>query len=187
MRTASPRGPVVLLMLSLGALLLLPAGGAGGTGPAQRPRAGRGGGRVYKARITPHWFHGDTRFWYRNDLREGAREFIVVDAEKGTRDLAFDHKKLAVALTKAAGNPYVADKLPFDAIEFVDDDKAIRFKVSGTNWKCEISTYECSKDAGAAIPSPADSLAAEGFGDDLWPDGLHPEQKQSPQQGARIQ
>src|SRR5262245_9314067 len=42
-------------------------------------------GRVYKAQLTPHWFQNNTRFWYRNDLRGGAREFIVVDAERGTR------------------------------------------------------------------------------------------------------
>src|SRR5690348_11331185 len=57
-------------------------------------------GQVYKARIAPHWFHHDTRFWYRNDLRGGAREFILVDAERGTRLPAFDHQRLAAALSK---------------------------------------------------------------------------------------
>src|SRR5262249_58967545 len=35
---------------------------------------------VLKARITPHWFGDHTRFWYRNDLHDGAKEFILVDA-----------------------------------------------------------------------------------------------------------
>src|SRR5437879_2881429 len=40
-------------------------------GAYQRQRQpGRTGG-VYKAQITPHWFHDNTRFWYRNDLRGG--------------------------------------------------------------------------------------------------------------------
>ena len=30
-----------------------------------------------KAQITPHWFAEDTKFWYRNDLKGGAREFIT--------------------------------------------------------------------------------------------------------------
>src|SRR5881296_913188 len=59
---------------------------------------------VYKDRIIPHWFHNDTRFWYRNDLREGAKEFVVVDAERGRRNPAFDREKLATALSKATGN-----------------------------------------------------------------------------------
>src|SRR5437667_12681514 len=65
---------------------------------SQRPRGfSRFGGRIegmYKAQITPHWFSHNTRFWYRNDLRGGAKEFIVVDAEQGTRRGAFDHQKL---------------------------------------------------------------------------------------------
>src|SRR6185369_998708 len=67
-------------------------------------RRGRFGGPergVYKAQITPHWFQENTRFWYRNDLADGAKEFIVVDAEHGTRQKAFDHQKLAASLSKA--------------------------------------------------------------------------------------
>src|SRR5262249_19773370 len=49
--------------------------------PQRRGQAGRPGGRgVYKAQITPHWFHHNTHFWYRNDLRGGTREFLLVDA-----------------------------------------------------------------------------------------------------------
>src|SRR5262249_24495548 len=88
-------------------------------------RSGQSGARVYKTRIAPNWFQNNTRFWYRNDLRGGAKEFIVVEAEQGTRRAAFDHAKLAAALAKAASKPYQADRLPFDSIEFVDNAKAI--------------------------------------------------------------
>src|SRR5580765_5836124 len=68
-------------------------------GAHESPQQRRGGGQpdrgVYKARVTPHWFANDTRFWYRNDLRGGAKEFIVVDAKKGTREPAFNQAKLA--------------------------------------------------------------------------------------------
>src|SRR5262245_46816701 len=68
------------------------------------PQQRRGGGEVrgvYKSRIAPNWFANDTRFWYRNDLRGGTKEFILVNVEKGTRAPAFDHAKLAAALSKA--------------------------------------------------------------------------------------
>src|SRR6266851_8109193 len=71
----------------------------------QRERPGPVAG-VYKAQITPHWFQNNTRFWYRNDLRGGAKEFILVEAEQGQRKEAFDHKKLAAGLSKAAGKDY---------------------------------------------------------------------------------
>ncbi len=118
-------------------------------------RAGAPRGRVYKSQLTPNWFHDNTRFWYRNDLRGGAREFILVDADKGTREPAFDHKKLAAALSKAAGTDYKADRLPFDSIEFIDGDRAIRFRASGSNWKCDLTGYECSKVGDKASPPPA--------------------------------
>lgn len=42
--------------------------------------------RVYKDRITPHWFANNTKFWYRNDLAGGKSEFIVIDAATGGRE-----------------------------------------------------------------------------------------------------
>jgi dipeptidyl aminopeptidase/acylaminoacyl peptidase len=137
-------------------------------------RAGRAGaprGRVYKSQITPNWFHDSTRFWYRNDLRSDAREFIVVDVEKGTRQPAFDHKKLAESLSKAAATEYKADRLPFDSIEFIDEDRAIRFKAGSATWKCDLTAYECSKVSGKPSPPPAVEPTPEpAVVDDLLPD-----------------
>src|SRR5882672_11912062 len=87
-------------------------------------RRGRFGGPergVYKSQIAPHWFQNNSRFWYRNDLRDSAKEFIIVDAEHGTRQPAFDHEKLATALSKVAREHYTADRLPFTDIEFIEE------------------------------------------------------------------
>ena len=115
---------------------------------------------VYRDRITPHWFHGNSRFWYRNDLRAGTKEFILVDAEQGKRQPAFDHAKLATGLSKAADKVCKPDRLPFDEIEFVDDDKVVRFKVGEKdwkekNWECDLTTYEIRWwEDGARDPPP---------------------------------
>jgi hypothetical protein len=45
-------------------------------------RAEQGPRRVFRDRITPHWFADNTRFWYRDDLGEGAKEFALVDAQQ---------------------------------------------------------------------------------------------------------
>jgi dipeptidyl aminopeptidase/acylaminoacyl peptidase len=118
--------------------------------PQGAPRGELGPRRVFRDGITPHWFANDTRFWYRNDLRAEARQFILVDAEQGTREPAFDHAKLATAFSRTVGAEYTAEKLPFDSIEFIDDAKAIYFKVGDTFWRCDLTSYECSKTEGKA-------------------------------------
>ena len=125
--------------------------------PQQRGGRGAGGdGLVFKDRITPHWFAENARFWYRNDLPKGAKEFILVNAEKGSREAAFDHVKLAASLTKASGTEAKADMLPFSTIDFPGDSIAVCFKVGDQSWKCDLVNYECTKtDAGPAAESEA--------------------------------
>ena len=134
--------------------------GAPEESPQGAPRRETGPRRVFKDRITPHWFHNDTRFWYRNDLKDGAKEFILVNAERGTREVAFDHAKLAAALSQAAGAEYRADKVPFDGIEFIDESTAIRFNLGDTTWKCGLTSYECVKTEGKTSTSPASETDA---------------------------
>jgi len=165
MSTAPSRSSVDLVSL-LCTLIVLVAG-AVTEAPCDSPQSvpGRGDGprRVYKDRLTPHWFAGDTRFWYRNDLRNGAREFVVVDVGRGAREPAFDHARLASSLSRAAGMEYRAEKLPFDSIEYVDSMKAVQFSVSGTAWKCDLATYECSRTEARPSPAPS-SEAGDGSG-----------------------
>ncbi|MGO8930678.1 MAG: DPP IV N-terminal domain-containing protein [Limisphaerales bacterium] len=122
-----------------------PAEPAGELSPQQR-RGSRGSSEpgVYKAQVTPHWFQNNTRFWYRNDLKDGAKEFMVVDAERGIRQPAFDHSKLAGALSKACGQEFKAERLPFTEIEILDEGKAIRVEAGGKNWHYDLSTGECT-------------------------------------------
>jgi len=129
-----------------------------GTSQTRRGRFGGPERGVYKGQITPHWFQENTRFWYRNDLRDGAKEFIVVDAEHGTRQPAFDHSKLAASLSKATGKEFKPDMLPFSEIEFVHGAKSIQFEAVENGWRCDLSTYEClAQNASASKPAKVNS------------------------------
>jgi len=99
----------------------------------------------YKGRITPHWFADDTCFWYRNDLSGGTKEFIVVDAANGIRKTAFNHEKLAAALSEASSADYEPDQLPFDTITFGSDRDTILFVIDETTWSCDLAPYACTK------------------------------------------
>ena len=58
------------------------------TAPQQRAdRAERGLRRVFRDRVDTHWFADSTKFWYRNDLAGGMKEFVLVDADSGSRIL----------------------------------------------------------------------------------------------------
>jgi len=101
--------------------------------------------KVYKMKVEPHWFGNNTCFWYRNDLSSGQREFIIVDAEAGTREPAFDHARLADVLSKTLGKEVHSNQLPFDKIEFLTDDNAVSFKIEGNLWRCNIETYSLTQ------------------------------------------
>src|SRR5690242_12752960 len=61
---------------------------------------------VFRTGVRPNWLPGD-RFWYRVTTPEGS-EFVMVDAVKGSRAPAFDHARLAAAISAAAGQTYDA-------------------------------------------------------------------------------
>jgi dipeptidyl-peptidase-4 len=108
--------------------------------------------KVFKAHVTPHWFAGGTRFWYRNDLRGGTREFIHVDTLRGVREHAFDQEKLAAALSRATGKSFIASQLPFETIEFAEGEDAVRFAAEGKGWRFDRKTFALTEAPLPALP-----------------------------------
>ena len=110
---------------------------------------------VFLADVEPHWIGKANRFWYRRSRPHGT-DFVLVDAEKNTSAPAFDHARLAEALTRAAKQSYSATDLPFSDFEFVDGEKEIRFPVGEATWLCNLATYECKRDiSGPEKPTEA--------------------------------
>ena len=99
---------------------------------------------VYGMTLTPHWLTDNTRFWYRKGGAGYTKAFVLVDAAHGTRQAAFDHQKLAAGLSRMTGSIYRADHLPFSAINFTEDGKAIEFATGDTAWQCDLTTYDCT-------------------------------------------
>ena len=91
-------------------------------------------GTVFRSHVDPHWFNGSEGFWYRVDLPGPATQFLVVDAAKGVRRPAFDHAKLAEALSKAVGKPQNADHLPIDRIQPRTDGSVV-IELGGKAWR----------------------------------------------------
>ena len=102
-------------------------------------------------------------------------EFVLVDPSKLTRGPAFDHERLAAALSVAADTSYTGRKLPFTEFEFVREGRAVQFQVADSiRWTCDIVAYTCSgPDSAAAFPrheirSPDRKWAAFEKNENLW-------------------
>ena len=100
---------------------------------------------LYIADVNPHWIQKTSRFWYRKSSPSGS-EFILVDPEQNTRGPAFDHARLAAALSRADKKDYSPSDLPFREFEFVDDNKAIHFSLDRAEWTCSLVSYDCKNN-----------------------------------------
>ncbi len=98
--------------------------------------------KVFKQKVVPHWLSDNIQFWYRNDLADGVREHILVNAETGVRQQAFDHERLATKLTEATGKDIKADQLPIENLSFDEELTELKFKSHGKWWKCDLHSYD---------------------------------------------
>jgi dipeptidyl aminopeptidase/acylaminoacyl peptidase len=89
------------------------------------------------------WIENTHRFWYRKIARGGV-EFVMVDADTQRKTPAFDHARLAAALSKATGKSYSATTLPFTNLTIADDEKTLDGTFDGASWSCTLTDYVCS-------------------------------------------
>jgi len=144
MRLSDCRWLVLVLLFSLFA----PLAGAQGTledyQRAQRFLPGNLRHLVFVAEVRPNWIEKTDRLWYRRVGPNGI-DFVLVDASQNTSGPAFDQVKLAAALSHAAKREYRPEELPFDSFEFVDEGKAIHFRVDKAEWTCTLADYVCKE------------------------------------------
>jgi dipeptidyl aminopeptidase/acylaminoacyl peptidase len=113
--------------------------------------------------VRGHWLPDD-RFWYR-DVGPDGSEFVLFDAAHPTRQPAFDHAKIAAALSAASGKTYTAMHLPFMSFDFTPDGKSISFTLQTKHWTCDLQGTLCAADG-----NPADTSAVQRM-ESLSPDG----------------
>ncbi len=93
------------------------------------------------------WLEKSTKFWYRKSVKGGS-EFVLVDASTQAKTPAFDHQRIADALTSLVKpeKPYSAVTLPFNTFTFTDDARAIQITVTNTPYRCSLDNYTCRVD-----------------------------------------
>jgi dipeptidyl aminopeptidase/acylaminoacyl peptidase len=120
--------------------------------------------KVFRAAVNPHWMADGSGFWYRNALPEGKQEFIRVEVRVGQRVRAFDHEKLAQALTEQAKREAAVDgtRLPFETITLVPGGK-VGFKAYDREWVWDTNEGRLS-EATASGEKPASDATEDGRG-----------------------
>jgi dipeptidyl aminopeptidase/acylaminoacyl peptidase len=103
------------------------------------------------------WVANTQKLWYRKSVK-GGHEFVLVDAGTRTKEPAFDHGKLAAALSAALGRTITPHELPFNQFTFVEGLSTIEFQVAGGQgqqgppqppqppWRCTLADYKCARE-----------------------------------------
>ena len=128
--------------------------------------------RLVSGTLAGQTWLGDGRLVYRISI-PGGTEFMVADPDDGSRVRAFDHVRMAEALSSESRKTYEPFELPTRQSSWSDDGRMIRFDVDGERYSCDVESYVCGAveiddRARDAIVSP-DSLRAAFIRDhNLW-------------------
>jgi dipeptidyl aminopeptidase/acylaminoacyl peptidase len=116
----------------------------------------------------PRWIEKTSRFYYRRTVK-GGHEWMLVDGASRDKRPAFDHARLAEAITGATKRKATAVELPFNNFTFVDGEKTIEFTLGTPGgrgaggggagrggaadtppWRCSLDTYTCRQQPARA-------------------------------------
>lgn len=101
--------------------------------------------RIHHAASSIKWIENEPQFVYQVTSAKG-KEFLLVDAKKQSRKPAFDHGKMARALSEVSGEAVEATKLPFSSLTYVKNKNQIEFNAYGKNWICDLGSYTLTQD-----------------------------------------
>lgn len=93
---------------------------------------------VDSAAVKPTWLRGTESFWYRR-LHEGKTEFVMVDAEAGTKQPAFDHTRMAEALKGVLDGEVDPGELPITKMDLANG--GLRLEARGQRVEVRLDSY----------------------------------------------
>ncbi|MDB5279422.1 MAG: family peptidase [Ferruginibacter sp.] len=106
---------------------------------------------VFKSYVNANWQTDEKGFWYRNLLAGDSAEYLYVNALTATRQNAFDHAKMAMALNKVLDTTVTAGSLPISNMQFDGLHQHVAVEVQKKWYRCNLKTYSCSKTDSVAI------------------------------------
>ncbi len=123
----------LILLLSLYSAIALVAQNTPVTEPdyraAERYSPAKIRNMVFSTSVSPRWMDAGNKFWYEYRTSEG-QTYWMVDPVRKTKTPLFDNVKMAADMSRLTGDPFDAKHLNIDDIEFIDNERAIRFEVT---------------------------------------------------------
>ena len=104
---------------------------------------------VPQTAVHPHWFKGDTKFWYEWRTVDGANYYIV-DPASGKQQLMWSMDELAEKVTLATGDAFDAQHLPIRNIELKDDNRVL-FDICPDDVRVKPNDYPRLDDEGKPV------------------------------------
>ncbi len=90
----------------------------------------------------PSWTDNN-QLTYSSNTEQG-EQFFIFDVATKEKDLAFDHQKLATALSTSTKQEAKAEKLPFTSFELINN-QTILIKIKDDLYQCNIERYSCNQ------------------------------------------
>ncbi len=142
----APRGPISTLAIATDRRLATSALHGGTKDDYERAVNvfSRMANKVFPAAVEAHWSQ-DNWFWYRNDLEDGTREFVLVDPATATRGPAFNEGLLAHSLQHVLGTAVDPRKLPIDNIAFTSTTDILLVQIGTRTWRYNTKTHKISR------------------------------------------
>jgi dipeptidyl-peptidase-4 len=126
---------------------------------------------IRNCEIYPHWIGARDEFWYTRETPDG-REWTLVDAQQRSRRAAFDHGRLATALSKAVGKSVDPKDLPLDQVVVDAGARTVSFLSFGCGWTYNTDTNSLARGSTSSRPdllwSPDKGRAVFRRGNDIW-------------------
>ncbi len=86
---------------------------------------------VFSTNVDPHWLKKSDRFWYVYETPAG-KKWYIVDPVKASKQELFDNVKLASLITLMVKDPFDAQHLGIDSLQFIKDENWIQFQVKSS-------------------------------------------------------
>lgn len=86
---------------------------------------------IFSTSVDPHWLKSNNKFWYTFETPSG-KKWYIVDAIAGSKREMFDPAKLAAKITLIVQDPFEAQHLPLDSLQFLPNENVIRFQIKSS-------------------------------------------------------